>query len=548
MIPAPQWLIDLIKPRAAEASRSLHVDYTGRDGHAYALTAVRGELARMSSAIPGRRNETAFAVACRLVELSIADWARLDYQEIQNAYLIACAVANVDGEFLESEAWRCWFHAEAKVTEPAALPVAEHLGTRVPWVDASAGSPFVSAGESPGQAETAEEEFERLVAYEMKRIRTRDEASRRLRAARDATNPLQILSRADQLAIPRTPPLVAGWLGRGQVARIYGPPGAGKSFLAVDLAACVSVGRPWHGRAVARAEVLYFAAEDATGVAMRLQAWERYREIEHNVHLVATPLRLDADAVDRIMTAIESYFEDREIGLIVLDTQAMVTVGMDENSAADMGLFVEAVKLLAQRCKATVLTVHHSGVRGGRARGSSSILGAMDVEMEASISGTTVTLSAVKQKNIAKAPPLLATLNVVDMEQRDDLGQPITSCVLISGEDQTGPFTSPASPPMPALHRRALAIAAVLMETSATGETYSRVRTRAAEVTDFGRTAGTVTATFSNAWALLVERGRVAKAAGREAYYFIEIEGLDRLAHNPDKTVSGGPEPYTPMS
>ena len=41
--------------------------------------------------------------------------------------------------------------------------------------------------------------------------------------------------------------------------------------------------------------------------------------------------------------------------------------------------------------------------------------------------------------------------------------------------------------------------------------------------------------------------GRIAKAAGREAYFWIELEGLGRLVANPDKAVEGGPELYVPV-
>jgi len=63
-------------------------------------------------------------------------------------------------------------------------------------------------------------------------------------------------------------------------------------------------------------------------------------------------------------------------------------------------------------------------------------------------------------------------------------------------------------------------------------------------MTDFGKTAASVTSGFSKAWAYLVERGRIAKAPGREAYYFIDVEGLDRLSASPFKAVVGGPEVY----
>jgi hypothetical protein len=191
-----------------------------------------------------------------------------------------------------------------------------------------------------------------------------------------------------------------------------------------------------------------------------------------------------------------------------------------------------------------VLTVHHSGVKGGRARGSTSVRGAMDVEIEASMVGISCTLSSTKQKNVGAPPAIMANLNVVDVGEIDELGTAITSCVLLAPQDQDGPFTSPAGPVLSVTQRRAVAIATALVETAATGETYARLRIRAANMTDFGQTPGSITAAFSKAWAYLVERGRIAKAPGRESFYFIDVEGLDRLAANPYKAVIGAPEVY----
>lgn len=562
---APTWLSEMQRPKvyAAPAAPAAGVF---REGHGYALAAVRAELEVLASALPGTRNETAFRVGCRLYELALAPWSGLEVEQVESAFMSACARANIDGKFLDGEAWSVWLHVQRHVTQPAVLPEPRHLGTLTGW---SPPSDFDRAGQDPaspftiprqyqtltevarksinGPAEQVEylDPFEIEVRRLMGQLMAREEAGRRIRMASSAKSPILIMDREAQAAMPRMQPLISGWLGRGQAARIYGPPGAGKSFVAVEMAACVAQGIPWHGRPVVQGEVVYFAVEDAEGIALRLRAWERHRQVEHRVHVVSTPVQMNVETVRRVTQALEAYFDDRRLALIVLDTQAMVTVGMDENSVADMGVFVEAIKLLVAQTGATVLTVHHSGVRGGRARGSTSVLGAMDVELEASLNGTTLALSAVKQKNVAKPPPIMATLNTVDMGETDIFGNPVTSCVLIAAEDVTGPFVSPAGPGLTSLQKRALAIATVLTETEATGETYSRVRTRAAAITDFGRTSASVTSTFSKAWAFLVERGRVAKAVGREAYYFIEIEGLDRLAANPEKSVMGGPEVYT---
>ena len=44
--------------------------------------------------------------------------------------------------------------------------------------------------------------------------------------------------------------LIQGVIEKGTLAAVIGESGSGKSFLALDLAACVQTGKPWHGRDV----------------------------------------------------------------------------------------------------------------------------------------------------------------------------------------------------------------------------------------------------------------------------------------------------------
>lgn len=597
---APGWLLAMIKPpERPEIPDFDPNDTQWTDGFAdvdrgsYGQTAVRFLLNELAAALPGTRNETAYRVGRRLAELVNSPWTGLDGEEIFHGFMAAASACNTDGSFTALEAEATLRKAVAGQagrgvdppplppdmsgtawTPPVPLPPAPGSAVVSDFDQAGEGpaNPFTSPGEvrpltqgpetSTGvavplingpieQAKVEVPEAERVspwevaVQQELARLLVREEAVERARMRREDRSPIQIMNREALIAMPRAQPLIAGWLGRRQTARLYGPPGSGKSFAAIEMAACIAAGQPWHGYQTHRGEVVYLAVEDAEGVALRLRAWELHHETEHQVHVVSAPVQMNALSVRRILAAIRAYFGDRQLALIVIDTQAMVTIGLDENSAQDMGVFVEAVKLLTVETGATVLTVHHSGVRGGRARGSTSVRGAMDVEIEAAMAGPTCTLSSTKQKNVGAPPAIMATLSVVDVGEVDELGTAITSCVLLAPQDGvSGPFTSPAGPLLSALERRSLAIATALVETAATGETYSRLRIRAGDMTDFGRTPGTVTANFSKAWAHLVGRGRIAKAQGREAFYFIEVEGLDRLAANPFKTVQGGPETY----
>jgi hypothetical protein len=69
--------------------------------------------------------------------------------------------------------------------------------------------------------------------------------------------------------------LVRGLVETDSVAVVFGDPGGGKSFLALDLVACVASGRAFHGRPVRSGPVVYIAGEGHNGIRRRLSAWEK---------------------------------------------------------------------------------------------------------------------------------------------------------------------------------------------------------------------------------------------------------------------------------
>ena len=67
--------------------------------------------------------------------------------------------------------------------------------------------------------------------------------------------------------------------------------------------------------------------------------------------------------------------------LIVVDTVARYSSGLEENSASDMGKFVSFLTELATASGACVLLVHHSARGTDHARGSNSLEGAVETEI-----------------------------------------------------------------------------------------------------------------------------------------------------------------------
>lgn len=225
-------------------------------------------------------------------------------------------------------------------------------------------------------------------------------------------------------------PLVEDFLYLDTEAWIIGAPGSKKSFLALHAGACVAMGMPFFGHEVTQGTVVMIVAEGAGGMGKRLKAWEAHhgRELD-GLRILPRPVQAaDKHAWSVLVEAC------RRLGpvMVVVDTQARVTVGLEENSATDMGHYVEAVSAIRQATGACVLTIHHTGRQGGDARGSSAIDGAQYTELKVDVaqgamSGTLIT---EKQKDVEQAEPLPLAFTSVEVGV-DKRGKPVTSLVVV---------------------------------------------------------------------------------------------------------------------
>lgn len=231
-------------------------------------------------------------------------------------------------------------------------------------------------------------------------------------AARAAELRAALLTTDDLDSIPEPEPLIDGVLMRDSLAWVYGAPGSAKSFAALDWAGHVATGRPWHGRPVTRGTVLYLAAEGASGVPKRVRAWEAHHGVKMR-GLMLLPQAVQFLTVGEV-DALARLVEEIDPVMIVVDTQARVTVGAEENSARDMGRLVAAVDQLREASGACVLTVHHSPRGGENLRGSTALEGAAHTSIRVVKDGPRVSLTCVKQKD---SEPFEAVPLVLESEE-----------------------------------------------------------------------------------------------------------------------------------
>ena len=203
---------------------------------------------------------------------------------------------------------------------------------------------------------------------------------------------------------------------------LYGAPGAGKSFVSLDMALRLSHGMEWHGRAAKATGVLYMAGEGARGLGKRIKGWRH----KHGLDGVEAPFLLLPIAVEllddnqraKLLRTIDeaSSRAGFPIGMIVIDTVSRALAGADENGQEAMGAFIKACDAIRHHSGGAVLGVHHSGKDKDRGmRGSTVLLGACDaVFLVDRLDGTsTVTLRTEKQKDAEQSADIFLNMETV---------------------------------------------------------------------------------------------------------------------------------------
>jgi hypothetical protein len=228
------------------------------------------------------------------------------------------------------------------------------------------------------------------------------------------------------------------------LAVIYGPSGAGKTFIALDMALHVASSNMYHGMQVNAGNVLYVAGEGQAGIRKRIRAWCLHNQVDaENVQLGVTsqpvPM-LDARAVEELSVQIGKTMPGSNLKMIVIDTLNRNFGDGDENSTRDMTGFIEQLDNLRLMYQCCVVVVHHSGLNeNARARGSSALRAALDTELRVNAPKDHpgfVTLTCTKQKDAEAFAPTWFKTPEVELGLVD--GEMVTSLVTVPTDDPNG--------------------------------------------------------------------------------------------------------------
>lgn len=217
---------------------------------------------------------------------------------------------------------------------------------------------------------------------------------------------------------------------------LYAPPGVGKSYFALDLAACVATGRDWRDKETKGGAIVYFCLEGVQGFTNRILALQQAALINDDspLYYVGTSLNFlsESDVSEFIKVIGESLPVGIEPRMIVIDTLARSMTGGNENAGEDMSKAIEGANRLQAELGAHVMLVHHSGKDLSKgSRGHSSLKGAADTEIELSKDENTGVIFArvQKQKDLESGGGFSFKLNPIIIGT-NERGKAVTACTV----------------------------------------------------------------------------------------------------------------------
>lgn len=184
------------------------------------------------------------------------------------------------------------------------------------------------------------------------------------------------------LAEPDPEWMVEGMIVQGGgIGQIIGTSTAGKTFVALDLALSICGKSEWMGHKInTNGPVVYACLENPAGFRKRLRAWLYKHGVPMNRLYVIRHRPLNLSKAESVVEFLDGV-RPIEPAMVIIDTQAKATAGMDENSAQEAGVMIEYIEAIARELECPVILVHHVGYTsedrpGGR--GSSALFAAMD--------------------------------------------------------------------------------------------------------------------------------------------------------------------------
>lgn len=316
----------------------------------------------------------------------------------------------------------------------------------------------------------------------------------------------RVLTVAQMRNLPPPLQLVEGLLCLDSESWLIAKSSSYKTFVALDLAGHIAAGRPWMGREVIQGGVFYLVAEGVGGMPQRIRAWEQRNGPMDDVAFLPIPVQIKHE---QNWAALIEVCRRRAPKLIILDTQARISVGFEENNNSEMSQMVEAIGKLRRATGACVLVVHHLGRSGSDARGASAIDGAQDSELRLTrTADLRVVLESDKQRHLTDDARIEMELFVCEL---DSGGTSLVVGPPVSGPAVVAPWREGLT------ENQALIMDVLTEHFSEQGGTKAEIRAVLKERGQRGE-AAYAKSSFYLAWDALLKKDRVQQVHGTQRF------------------------------
>jgi hypothetical protein len=317
--------------------------------------------------------------------------------------------------------------------------------------------PFTKV-EATDPFEEVPDPYEVELANEKRRQRLRRQAQAELDA--EGREPLRVLNAEQFLDSPAPDYLVPKMFYRDGLSVVFGPPGAAKSFLVLDVALCLATGTQWRGRSIGRGRVHYVMAEGQATNTLRTKAWLAYHQVDRAelqdwfTVIPSAILLTDAGIVDYLPRVAQDKPD-----LIVLDTKNLMFAGK-ESQGDDYGAMLRVLHRIREAAGgAAVVLIDHSGLTDDtRTRGSNAQKGGVETEIRVTDENGYRRAEVTRDKSGTSGTEWLFKLvRVADVPRPADVEAPAVCAPMEAGEvAATIPFNErfedwndPAQPELP---------------------------------------------------------------------------------------------------
>ena len=234
-------------------------------------------------------------------------------------------------------------------------------------------------------------------------------------AAQSPRHRFSILTFKQVQQLPDPEWLIKNVLPAKSLAILYGAPGVGKTFLALDMALSIASALDWAGHETTPGAVVYVVAEGVAGLSKRFRAWcvaQGVGDVPRVYLLPDAPQLAKRGEAVQLVKDLQAQIPE-PISLVVIDTLARCFLGSEENSAKDVGELIAGADCIRKKLDCAVLLVHHTTKKGDSERGSSALRGAPETMISVESDSGIMTVACEKQKDAAPFEPIRLRLHPV---------------------------------------------------------------------------------------------------------------------------------------